>query len=165
MTHDVYLRLLEVADRVHPLLTLALVVAEGTGRRISAWENLRWDDVDFAAGTIRWRAKHDKKGYQEGIRTGRPDERRGEGGVLDNWLRRCFLLAGVELEKSGLWHTLRCKWATERKGYPVKDVAAAGGWQDVETLLKSYLQPDPDTVRRIVLHRRSGWRVGEARTG
>lgn len=37
MSHDVYLRLLDVAERVHPLLTLALVVAEGTGRRISAW--------------------------------------------------------------------------------------------------------------------------------
>jgi hypothetical protein len=34
----------------------------------------------------------------------------------------------------------------------VKDVAAAGGWQDLETLLKGYLQTDPDTVRQIVLH-------------
>jgi hypothetical protein len=43
-------------------------------------------------------------------------------------------LAGVEVEKGGLWHTLRRKWATGRKGYPVKGVAAAGGWQDLETL-------------------------------
>jgi integrase len=178
MTHDVYLRLLEVADRVHPLLKLALVVAEGTGRRISAWENLRWDDVDFAAGTIRWRAEHDKKGYEQvvpmsdAVKDALLDARRAQKTIgnapvfpatknpavpcdrhlLDNWLRRCFPLAGVELEKGGLWHTLRRKWATERKGYPVKDVAAAGGWQDVETLLKSYLQTDPETVRRIVLN-------------
>jgi len=45
-----------VAPRVHSLLPLALIVAEGTGRRISAWRNLVWDDVDFEAGTIRWRA-------------------------------------------------------------------------------------------------------------
>src|SRR2546422_4124639 len=41
------------------------VVAEGTGRRLSAWRNLFWDDVDFDAGTIRWRAANDKKGRSE----------------------------------------------------------------------------------------------------
>jgi integrase len=66
MSHDVYLKLLEVAPRVHSLLPLALIVAEGTGRRISAWRNLVWDDIDFEAGTIHWRAEHDKKGYDAG---------------------------------------------------------------------------------------------------
>ena len=65
MSHDVYLKLLEVAPRVHALLPLALIVAEGTGRRISAWRNLVWDDVNFGAGTIHWRAEHDKKGYEQ----------------------------------------------------------------------------------------------------
>jgi len=65
MRHDIYLTLLEVADGCHPLLRLALVVAEGTGRRISGWRNLRWDDVDFQAGTIRWRAEFDKKGFED----------------------------------------------------------------------------------------------------
>ena len=62
MGHHEYLKLLKVSPRVHPLLKLALIVAEGTGRRLSAWRNLYWDDVDFDAGTIRWRAEHDKKG-------------------------------------------------------------------------------------------------------
>src|SRR2546422_3613278 len=44
MAHDVYCRLLEVAERVHPLLKLALIVAEGTGRRLSAWRSLFWDE-------------------------------------------------------------------------------------------------------------------------
>ena len=48
MTHTTFLELVEVADRVHPLLKLALEVAEGTGRRISACINLQWDDVDFS---------------------------------------------------------------------------------------------------------------------
>jgi len=42
-----------------------LIVAEGTGRRISAWCNLRWDDVDFQNGTIRWRAETDKTGFEQ----------------------------------------------------------------------------------------------------
>jgi hypothetical protein len=29
---------------------------------------------------------------------------------------------------------------------PVMDVAAAGGWNDVDTLLKVYQQPDPHTL-------------------
>ena len=178
MSHTTYLKLLEVADRVHPLLKLALVVAEGTGRRISAWRNLRWEDVDFQAGSIRWRAEHDKTGYedvrpmseavQEALREARKLQRAiGSAPVfpapkdptrpcdrhlLDNWLRRAFPKAGLKQEPGGLWHTLRRKWATERKGYPVKDVAAAGGWRDERTILTCYRQANAATVRRVVLH-------------
>src|SRR5690606_38601654 len=40
---------------------LALVLAEGTGRRIGSIEKLRWEDMDWPARTIRWRAEFDKK--------------------------------------------------------------------------------------------------------
>ncbi|MGH7497994.1 MAG: tyrosine-type recombinase/integrase, partial [Gemmatimonadales bacterium] len=132
MSHTTYLKLLEVADRVHPLLKLALVVAEGTGRRISTWRNLRWEDVDFQAGGIRWRAEHDKSGFedvrpmseavQEALREARKLQRAiGSAPVfpspkdptrpcdrhlLDNWLRRAFPKAGLKQEPGGLWHTL-----------------------------------------------------------
>lgn len=43
-------------------LELAMVLAEATGRRLGAIRQLRWDDVDFSRGTIRWRAETDKKG-------------------------------------------------------------------------------------------------------
>ena len=46
----------------------------------------------------------------------------------------------------------RRKWATERKGYSVRDVMEAGGWKNEETLLRSYQQPDAETVRQVVLH-------------
>ena len=72
--------------------------------------------------------------------------------LLDNWLRRAFKEAKITQEPVGMWHTLRRKWATERKGYPVKDVAAAGGWRDERTILTSYQQPDAATVRQVVLH-------------
>jgi hypothetical protein len=57
--------------------------------------------------------------------------------LLDNWLRKAVTLAKVKLEPGGLWRSLRRKWATERKGYPVKDVATAGGGRDEATMLTS----------------------------
>jgi integrase len=178
LTHDVFQQLLKVAGRVHPLLKLALVVAEGTGRRLSAWRNLRWDDVDFPNGTIHWRAETDKQGHDQvvpmsaAVRAALAEARRAQAAIgsravfpapktaarpcsrylFDAWLRKAFQLAGVTREPAMLWHAIRRKWATERKGYPVKDVMQAGGWLDEATLVASYQQADPDTVRRVVLH-------------
>lgn len=177
MTHISFLELVEVAGRVHPLLKLALEVAEGTGRRISACINLKWDDVDFSAGTIRWRAEFDKKGYEDvvpmsdSVRAALQSRRRAQSAIgsapvfpspsnpnrpcsrylLDAWLRRGYEEAGIPRQAGGLWHPLRRKWVTERKGYPVKDVAAAGGWRHEATMITSYMQVDSETVRRIVL--------------
>lgn len=178
MQHDEYLKLLGVAERVHPLLKVALVVAEGTGRRLSAWRNLLWGDVDFESGAIRWRAAHDKKGYEqvvpmsEGVKealsaAGRARQAIGNTPVfpaprnaaqpcgrhlLDGWLRKAYELAGLTRQAGGMWHTLRRKWATERKGYPIKDVTFAGGWRTERTVLGSYQQADAETVRQVVLH-------------
>jgi integrase len=178
LTHDVFQQLLKVAGRVHPLLKLALVVAEGTGRRLSAWRNLRWDDVGFPNGTIHWRAETDKQGHDQvvpmsaAVRAALAEARRAQAAIgsravfpapkaaarpcsrylFDAWLRKAFQLAGVTREPAMLWHAIRRKWATERKGYPVKDVMQAGGWLDEATLVASYQQADPDTVRRVVLH-------------
>lgn len=178
MPHDEYLKLVGVAEQVHLLLRLALVVAEGTGRRLSAWRSLRWPDVDFAAGTVRWRAEHDKKGYEQVVpmsdvvKEALLTARRAQGAVgdvpvfpsladplepcsrylLDAWLRRAYEKAKLPKRPGGLWHPLRRKWVTERKGYPTKDVAAAGGWRHEGTMLTSYQQSDEETVRRVVLH-------------
>lgn len=54
---ETYRTLLAGADRVHPRLKLALVIAEGRGRRLSSWALLRWRDIDFEAKPyceIRW---------------------------------------------------------------------------------------------------------------
>jgi len=178
MSHDVYLRLLEVADQVHPLLKLALIVAEGTGRRISAWCNLWWDDVDFQNGTIRWRAETDKTGHEQTVPMTDPVKdalaaaRRAQGTIgntpvfrapkdpqrpssrhlFDTWLRKAYEVTELPRERWVMWHSIRRKWATERKGYPVRDVMEAGGWKNEETLLRSYQQPDAETVRQVVLH-------------
>jgi integrase len=178
MRHDEYLKLLDVAGQVDPLLKLALVVAEGTGRRISACRTLLWDDVDFKNDTIRWRAENDKKGYEqvvpisEAVRKALLTQLRARRAIgntpvfpsprdptkpcsrhlLDSCLRRAYKKAGTEPQRGGLWHPIRRKWVTERKGYPVKDVAVAGGWRDEQTVLRSYQQADAETVRQVVLH-------------
>lgn len=183
MSHDTFASLLAKAATVSPLLKLGLVVAEGTGRRASAWLAMRWDDVNFEIrdeapfGSITWRAENDKRGYEqtvpmpeavrEALREWRqqlpaigtawvfPSPRDAiqhcSRHVLDDWLRRAYKLAEIEPEHGGLWHPLRRKWATERKNYPVKDVAAAGGWRDVQTVLRSYQHADAATVREVVL--------------
>jgi integrase len=40
---------------------LALVLAEGTGRRIGSIRRLRWSDISFDPPAILWRAEFDKR--------------------------------------------------------------------------------------------------------
>ena len=72
--------------------------------------------------------------------------------LFDDWLRRAYRLAKIVPQRRGMWHSIRRKWATERKGYPVKDVAAAGGWKTEEVLVTSYQQADAETIKNVVLH-------------
>lgn len=69
---------------------------------------------------------------------------------FDKWLRVAEEFAGLTKLMGGLWHPYRRKWATERKDLPVKDVMAAGGWLDVDTLRKSYQQADRTTLLRVM---------------
>jgi hypothetical protein len=41
-----------------------------------------------------------------------------------------------------------------RKGHSLKDVAAAGGWHDTETLLKCYQQPEKETLLGVMSEER-----------
>ena len=70
------------------------------------------------------------------------------------WLLRAEALAKVPKQKGGLFHPYRRKWATERKGLPLKDVAAAGGWKDTATLLASYQTADMATMITVVSSRK-----------
>ena len=67
-----------------------------------------------------------------------------------DFLRRAETAAGLEKLLGGLWHAYRRKWATERKDLPLKDVAAAGGWKDVTTLLTCYQHADEATMLRVM---------------
>ncbi len=67
------------------------------------------------------------------------------------WLAWAELEAKVSHEPHGGWHTLRRKWASERRGHPIEDVAAGGGWSDTQSLRKSYLKADDASVERVIL--------------
>jgi len=69
-----------------------------------------------------------------------------------NGAGRAYEVAEITKEPGSLWHALRRKWATERKGYPISDVAAAGGRRDKQTLLESYQRADEETIRMVVLN-------------
>ena len=70
--------------------------------------------------------------------------------VAARWLLRAENIAGLPKLRRGVFHPYRRLWASERKALPSKDVAHAGGWKDIETMLGSYVQSDAATVLRVV---------------
>ena len=166
-----------VADRVSPLLGLLITLMDATGRRLSSVLGLRWDDFDFEKRTITWRPELDKKRHGWVVPMPKQAERallkfRAEhptiGSALvfpmandgskpvtrhlaSDWMKRAYRYAGIVRQKGSLWHAFRRKWATERKNYPVRDVAAAGGWEDLPTALM-YTHPDLDTLQQVMDH-------------
>lgn len=164
---------------VRSYLPEILDLVEASGRRISAVLALRYADLKLNEGpngSILWPAATDKLKKQwlvpmsvevraviDGILRQRP----GIGAafvfpaindpskpipveVASTWLLKAEGLANVEKQDGSLWHAYRRKWATERKGLPVADVAAAGGWSDHTVLTGIYQQPDPATLLQVV---------------
>lgn len=161
-------------------LSELLDIANGTGRRLSAICQIRFEDLRLNDGTpygsIRWPADTDKIGRETTVPIGPgvrraldriQKERPGIAGYLfpspkdsekpvsrhlaDRWLREAEKLAGLEPQTGSLWHAFRRKWATERKHLPDVDVAAAGGWADTQALKKCYQHADQETMLHVVL--------------
>jgi integrase len=61
--------------------------------------------------------------------------------LASHWLMRAERLAKVPKLDGSLWHCFRRKWATERKGLPGEDVAAAGGWSTPAVVQGIYQPP------------------------
>ncbi len=167
--------MLRVADDVHPMCGLALLLAHETGHRSQSVRMLRWDDVDLAAGRIRWRAEHEKSGKEHVVpvsprlldalrqlgegRTGwifasdRVEDRPVGRELFESWWHRLEELAGLPRIAGRGWHSLRRKFATERKQGSLTDLAFAGGWTGTQTLTRVYIQPDEASVREVVASR------------
>ena len=68
------------------------------------------------------------------------------------WLRAVEQKAGIVKLDGSLWHAYRRAWATSRKDLPAADVAAAGGWKDVATMIRCYQMPDDATLLEVMSH-------------
>jgi integrase len=168
-------------------LDMALFLAEATGRRQGSIVGLRWEDFDFAKGTVLWRAEHDKKGkewlvpmplpFMEEMKQFRqrfsavagplfPGVRKPEqpmpAELLTQWLAKVEAKAGLPKLAGSMWHAYRRKFATERMHHPLRAVADAGGWKDVGTLLTCYQQTDEATLLAVMGEAR---KLSERRSG
>jgi integrase len=164
-------------ERSH--LRTILRLAGDTGRRISSILALRWADWHPELGTFgkfRWRADEDKLRTEwwapvtsevrdeiERVRRERPGV--GEAlvfpapnypavsvsvRVASDWLHAAEVLGNLEPFDGGVWHPSRRRWASERKHWPLKDVAFVGGWKDTATLLQCYMAADDETMEAVV---------------
>jgi len=70
--------------------------------------------------------------------------------LFDKWLSVAETKAELPKLDGSLLHAYRRKWAIERKHLPLKDVAAAGGWKDVNTLLEIFQQADEESVLAVM---------------
>lgn len=74
--------------------------------------------------------------------------------VFSKWLLAAEAKAELSKLDGSLWHAYRRGWASSRKDLSLADVAAAGGWSDVGTLLRCYQQPDDATMLAVMSHER-----------
>ena len=173
LAEEEYRAILKASIRVDWRFRVALVLAHETGHRIGAIRKLRWSDIDFEGRTIRWRAKHEKTGYEhvtpltdEAVAALRDAPRMGAGrehypvlpSPVDSarymspscafrWWKKAEKLAGLEPKRGRGWHSLRRKFASDLMDTPLKVLCELGGWKDPQTVLKCYQRPDAGLLR------------------
>ncbi len=180
LSDEEYRALLKVSHRVDWRFHVALVLAHETGHRIGAIRKLRWSDIDIEGRTIRWRAEHEKTGYEhttpltdEAItaleRARARNPARGNAPVLPStqdpsicvrpWMlgerwRTAERLAGLEPKRGRGWHSLRRKFASDLMDLPLKVLCQLGGWKNAKTVLRCYQQADEGQLREALESRR-----------
>ena len=186
ITEEEYEALLEVSREVDWRFRVALVLAHETGHRIGAIRKLRWSDIDFESESVRWRARHEKTGYEHttpvtdealaaleearGMSAGT-----GDGPVLPAptdasrcvgrslvgfWWKKAQKLAALEPKRGRGWHSLRRKFASDLMNVPLKVLCELGGWKEAQTILRCYQQADEGQLRTALENRRRrGWRL------
>ena len=180
LTEEEYQALLQVSRQVDWRFHVALVLAHETGHRIGAIRNLTWADIDLEGETVRWRAEHEKTGYEhwtpltpEAIEVfeeaGRRNPACGDAPVLPAtmnpsvclgfpqarfWWKRAERLAGLQPKRGRGWHSLRRKFASDLMDLPLKVLCELGGWKAAKTVLRCYQQPDEAQLRQAIRSRR-----------
>jgi integrase len=167
------------ATQVRSHFSELLDLAYHTGRRISAIRQLRHEDLKLkegSHGSILWPRSTDKvkrewlvpmskevRALIDRVRRERPlsitgylfpsatdPNRAVRSELAAEWLERAEALAELPHLEQGAWHTFRRGWATARKGMPVQDLMAIGGWESPVCLETLYTQADQATLSRIV---------------
>jgi len=180
LTEEEYHAMLGVSRKVNWRFHVALVLAHETGHRIGAIRQLRWNDIDFGGRTIRWRAKHEKTGYEhvtpmtdEAIAALEEARRRttgtGDTPVMpagtdpsrcmdSSWAYRFWCRAetraGLEPKLGRGWHSLRRKFASDLMDLPLKVLCQLGGWKNAQTVLRCYQRADEGQLREALASRR-----------
>ena len=129
---------------------------------------------------MRWRAEHEKTGYEhvtpltddalaalEEARRVNPGS--GNGPVLPapkqpshclgrymalRWWYKAAKLAGLEPKRGRGWHSLRRKFASDLMDQPLKVLCELGGWKEPTTVLRCYQQANPGQLRKALDGRR-----------
>ena len=176
LSEEEYQAMLGVSRRVDWRFHVAFVLAHETGHRIGAIRNLRWGDIDFEGREVRWRAEHEKTGYEhvtpmtdravavlEEARDANPGS--GEALVLPaprdpsasisrgravTWWHKAERLAGLEHVRGRGWHSLRRKFASDLMDLPLKVLCELGGWKEAQTVLRCYQQADAGQLRKAL---------------
>ena len=180
LSEEEYQALLEVSRPVDWRFRVALVLAHETGHRIGAIRQLRWSDIDMEGGVVRWRAEHEKSGYEHRTpvtaealavfreaRTRNPET--GDTVVLPSpkyrsrcvscswtqrWWEKAVALAGLESKRGRGWHSLRRKFASDLMDQPLKVLCELGGWKTAKTVLQCYQRADEAQLRTALESRR-----------
>ena len=180
LSDEEYRALLKVSRRVDWRFHVALVLAHETGHRIGAIRKLQWTDIDFEGRIIRWRAEHEKTGYEHSTpltdkaitalkEALRRNSARGDTPVLpstqdpsicvrpwmlgDRW-QQAERLAGLDPKRGRGWHSLRRKFASDLMDQPLKVLCQLGGWKNAQTVLRCYQQADEVQLRTALESRR-----------
>jgi integrase len=180
LTEEEYRAMLGVSRQVGWRFHVALVLAHETGHRIGAIRKLRWSDIDVDTGIIRWRAEHEKTGYEHTTPVAAKAKSvlrqalarnygTGDAPVLPAstdtsrcigssrvhaWWNRAEGLAKLEPKRGRGWHSLRRKFASDLMDVPLKVLCQLGGWKEAQTVLRCYQQADEVQLKEALDSRR-----------
>jgi len=179
LTQGEYEALLKASLTMDWRFRVALVIAHETGHRIGAIRQLRWSDIDIERETIRWRAEHEKTGYEhytpvtaEALAVLQEARRRNPGigdtpllpapkdpsacvsrFLVRDWWNRAQAGAGLQPKRGRGWHSLRRKFASDLMNQPLKVLCQLGGWKAPQTVLQCYQRADEDRLRKALQDR------------